>query len=313
MSTEVERPQIAASPYHHPWSATLDEPWRIAWPERWLDKNTRLLAIGSCFAVNFSRWISLHDVQVYRPGWGLHYNPKSILAELRRAAGLPAPEILWRSEGPEGVIWIDGMRHMVTGATRDELLEIRAAIAALGVEAFRDANAFLITLGLSEVWEELVDGEWVTLNRTPPDDLREAGRHRSRFLGAAEARDTINAIIELIREHRGPDVPITFTVSPVPLKETFSMPDSRVANVRSKAVLVTALQEVLDARGGEAVSYFPAYEVFWGGQRGPGLWQRDGRHPTAEAIVTACRYFVDAFARNAADFSAAVPFDVKRV
>lgn len=313
MSTEVERAHVAASPYHHPWTPSLDEPWRVELPERWLDRQTRLLAIGSCFAVNFSRWISLHDVTVYRPGWGLHYNPLSILAELRRAAGDPAPEVLWRSETPEGVVWIDGMRHMVTGTTREELLANRAAIATLGVEAFREANAFLITLGLSEVWEERIDDTWVTLNRTPPDDIREPGRHRSRFLSAVEARAAIAGIVDLIRQHRGRTVPIVFTVSPVPLKETFSMPDSRVANVRSKAVLVTALQEVLDERPGDGVSYFPAYEVFWGGQRGPGLWQRDGRHPMPEAIVTACRHFVDAFARDREAFDRAVPFDVKRV
>ena len=306
------RSMTAASAFHHSWQQSLDEPFQTPAYERWLDKETRLLAIGSCFAVNFSRWISLHDVNVYRPGWGLHYNPRSILAELRRAAGLSAPEILWRSEGPDGVIWIDGMRHMVTGTTREELLENRKRIGALSAEAFGEANALLITLGLSEVWEELVHGQWSTLNRTPPDDLRRAAVHRSRFLTANEVVGTLHHIVDLIRSRRG-NVPITFTVSPVPLKETFSMPDSRVANVRSKAVLLTALHELLDERRDERIAYFPAYEVFWGGQRAPGLWQRDGRHPTAEAIVTACRRFVDAFARNGADFQNEVPFEVKKV
>jgi hypothetical protein len=91
------------------------------------------------------------------------------------------------------------------------------------------------------------------------------------------------------------------------------MPDSRIANVRSKAVLLAALHEVLEQRDDSNIAYFAAYEVFWGGQRGPGLWQRDGRHPTAEAIVTACRRFIEVFARDAAEFAADVPFDVKRV
>lgn len=311
MSTETEA-HIEASAFHHSWSPTLEEPWRHDDTERWLDKGSKLLAIGSCFAANFSRWIAAHDVQVYRPGWGLHYNPRSILAELRGASGGLGPEILWRSENAGGTIWIDGMRHMVTGATLEELLENRRAITALGAQAFVEANAFLVTLGLSEVWEELVDGRWTTLNRTPPDDVRQAGLHRSRFLSASETAATLHQIIDLIRAERG-DVPITFTVSPVPLKETFSMPDCRIANIRSKAVLLTALHEVLEERRDPHVAYFPAYEVFWGGQRGPGLWQRDGRHPTPEAIVIACRRFVDVFARDAADFAAEVPFDVKRV
>jgi hypothetical protein len=300
------------SAYHHSWAPSLEEPWQTEVARPWLDKQTRLFAIGSCFAANFSRWISLHGVQVYMPGWGLHYNPRSILAELRRAVGEPAPEVLWRSEAEDGVIWIDGMRHMVTGTTSEELQELRSRIAGLGVEAFREGNAFLITLGLSEVWEQRVDGVWTTLNRTPPQDVRREGVHRSRFLTASETREAIAGMIALIREHRG-EVQITFTVSPVPLKETFSMPDSRVANVRSKAVLVAALHEVLEELQDPYVSYFPAYEVFWGGLRGPGLWQRDGRHPTAEAIVTACRRFVGAFARDAAEFDTEVPFEVKRV
>jgi hypothetical protein len=303
---------MAASEFHHTWAPSLDEPWRDPTAERWLDKGTRLLAIGSCFAVNFSRWIAAHDVHVFRPGWGFHYNPRSILAELRRAAGETLPDVLWRSEGPDGTIWIDGMRHMVTGATREELIENRNGVAALGAEALAEASAFLITLGLSEVWEQRIEGQWLTLNRTPPDDVRQPGLHRSRFLSASEAAAAIGAIIDLIREHRG-DVPIAFTVSPVPLKETFSMPDSRIANVRSKAVLLTALHEVLEERGDPHIAYFAAYEVFWGGQREAGLWQRDGRHPTPEAIVTACRRFVEVFARDTGEFATDVPFDVKRV
>jgi hypothetical protein len=289
-------------------------PWLLPLePPHWLSKRTKLLAIGSCFAINFSRWISLHGVEVLSAGWGMHYNPATILHELRLAAGEPPKGITWRAIDPDGILTlIDARRHMITGTSDCELEALKHSILSRSRPNFMRATAFLITLGLSEVWEELTDGMWTIVNQIPPPSIFDPAKHRNRTLSVSEAEELIREIILLIRIARGPDPTIVLTVSPVPLRKTASGMDARISNCYSKSVLIAALHSTL-ARRPENVYYFPAYEMFWGVPPAEMLWQHDGRHPTKAAIEYACQQFVQLFAREPQDFSQPVDFTVKQV
>lgn len=287
-----------------------------AWPSKpadhWFSERSVLLGIGSCFAINFSRWISLYGVRVLSPPWGMHYNPATILCELRRAVGNPVTDVIWQSPTETGELFVDAQRHMITGESFSALQEKRQAIIAISSESFNLASAFLITLGLSELWEELVDGAWIPLNQIPPDAVYDPSIHRTRTMNVQEVSANILAIIDIIRSHRGNSVPIIFTVSPVPLRRTATGKDARVANTYSKSVLIAGLHSVLADRQ-DFLFYFPAFELFWGVPSMQYHWQRDGRHPTAAAIEIACRTFVQMFAEDATRFAASIDFTVKAV
>jgi hypothetical protein len=93
----------------------------------------------------------------------------------------------------------------------------------------------------------------------------------------------ISRIVELITAAK-PNARIFCTVSPVPLKRTFSGDDIFVANSLSKATLRTVLVEIAAAQPN--VTYFPSYEAVISG--GDAAWEGDGRHvqrPVVEAIT----------------------------
>lgn len=294
------------------WTGTYDRPWLARGTERFLSKDTRFFAIGSCFAVNFTRWLIAQGLPSRLPEWGLHYNPATIHNELLIASGRGARALVWKvNDRRLGEVYVDCLRHTIFGKTEKELAARRAEIAAAGQSAYREANAVLITLGLGEVWEQATDYGPVVINRAPYPGSPEAERCANRFLSVAEAKGYLMRIVAMIREDKGEDIPIVFTISPIPLKSTGVDYDPQSANCRSKALLLAALHEVIDAdKSGRPLTYFPAFELFFGGPRPFDFWQEDFRHPTAKAVSLVCRKFIELFAKDPAKFDFDIPFAV---
>lgn len=292
------------------WWADAGE-WRHAPAERWLDLDTHLVSIGSCFAVNFSRWIALHGVEVLAPGWGFHYNVFAIRDEIARALGRPAPPRIRWCHQPQGepVRFLDPLRHTISGVSPEDLDALTASIDTRARNALDEASAIIVTLGLSEVWEQRIAGRWLPLNISPPADVFDVSIHRVRMPSVEETIVCILDVVQMLRAARDAFT-IVFTVSPIPLKTTFLMPDVRVANLRSKALLLTAVHEAKERPGGQFL-YFPSFEMFWSRGAASDLWQADRRHPTAAGIEMACKEFVRVFAREPSMFHRAVDFRVK--
>ncbi len=260
-------------------------------PLRFLSKTSCVYSIGSCFAMNMNRWLRFQGFAVPQVAWGIHYNSRTILHELRRAAGQALPDVDWRVARADGtMVYGDALRHCVDAATFDELTAFKAHVAAESRRVFEQADAFFITLGLSDIWETAVDGAPITLNRAPylgVEILNQtcSGSIENRFLTVEECTEDIRQIIALIRQHKGSETPIIFTVSPVPLKHANRGVHPHIANSRSKSTLLAAIYGVLDTRAGDAfVSYFPSYEFFVANPLQMELWQGDDRHPSLDAI-----------------------------
>lgn len=282
---------------------------------RWLDQNTLLFGIGSCFANNVLRWIAQYHIRTATPCWGMHYNPYTILNELNIACHRMGAKITWKAYNRTGkIVYIDALRHTIQASSLAELEETREQIRSVSTEAFQKSTAFVITLGLSEIWEQYDDStkKWTVINRAPPTRPIEKPYLRSRFLSVEETKEIINNIVSTIQSHKRTSAPIVFTVSPIPLKTTTSQLDVQSANLRSKAVLLSALQEYLEAAP-KNVSYFPAYEIFFGGPRSEMLWQHDLRHPRADAIEFVCRQFINCFACDPLEFPEISGFTVPQV
>jgi hypothetical protein len=234
----------------------------------------------------------------------------TILNELRIAAGESANELTWHVYDSDGIkVYVDCLRHTITAPSLDELNVHRALIKATSEEYFAKAEGFLITLGLSEVWEQHREGQAIIINRAPYKRyVDEAPVLANRFLSVAETKTAILKIVQLIRWQKGKSVPIVFTLSPIPLKTTGANYDPLIANVRSKAILGAAMHEVLDEDN--SIAYFPAYEMFHGAPFIDDLWQDDLRHPTTNAISFACNRFIDIFASDRHQFQDEIAFDV---
>lgn len=137
---------------------------------------------------------------------------------------------------------------------------------AYSVEAVRKAltlgDAYVITLGLSEIWYNKSTGQvypsGVNITAYDPDV------HGFRVSTVEENYENLEAIRRLIRTNRG-SVPIVFTLSPVPLEATFRQINCVAANSVSKAILRLALDQLLESNTDDKnLFYFPSYEIVLG-------------------------------------------------
>jgi hypothetical protein len=126
--------------------------------------------------------------------------------------------------------------------------------------AIEQAHVFILTLGLTEIWQDRIDGSVISLPAGPyPNEGGDMGRYEfrvSRFVENLENLERIHAIMNKYN----PSCHILVTVSPVNLWATFRRDrDVISASCNSKSTLRAAADEF--AVNHKNVSYFPAYEM----------------------------------------------------
>jgi len=214
-----------------------------------IDRATRVVAFGSCFAARFAEWLierginaavgdGSEDAIVRNP----LENPLTVAQQFRWAFG---------ELSPEHVVWIDQTKTSIqpTPERRDR---IRTTLEA--------ADVLLITFGIAEYWLDAASGE--PMWRTPLESMYEPARHLHRVATVAEVSQALETI-ERLRAAFLPETKIVFTVSPQKLSGTFRPVSPLTANSASKAVIRAALDEFLrdHPERNRALFYFPSYEM----------------------------------------------------
>jgi hypothetical protein len=251
--------------------------WVPAQP--FITKSAPLTAFGSCFAGHitdyleakgyniFGRHLDIH-AHIIRFGEGM-VNTFSIRQQLEWAAGIRQfPEKMWFGPNKEVAA--------VDPTIREETYQI-----------IRQTEVFIVTLGLSEIWYDKINGEvfW----RAIPADMFDPDRHGFRITSVQENYDNLLAIIAVIRKLRS-DARIIFTLSPIPLVATFRPVSCLTANSVSKAILRVAIDQVMREHGSDGgLFYFPSYEIIKDGFIDP--FRDDNRHPKPEVIEVVMRTF----------------------
>lgn len=229
-----------------------------------------------------------------------HYTPLSILQELRRSLhsaypqletclpkGLPCrSEFFIQSALRDGdkvkPIYHDPARRLVYAETSDHLKEISDVISLAVATGMLKAKVFVITLGLIEqFFKDLTHGRrlWFNQHLTYGGmrPLRsEQSAAESLYLNVEFVKDALNEIIQTIRSISS--APVLFTVSPVPLDRTVRKGMNIIeANWLSKATLLVATREFVEANSDNNIYYFPSYEIV--ASYGVSAFQsRDSRH-----------------------------------
>ena len=254
--------------------------WQPAAP--FISKDTPVVAFGSCFAGHVSRYLRERGFNIL--GKGLRRNAYII----RFGEGMVntfaiRQQFEWAFEGRG---FNEGLWHDKGG----ELLRPEPEVREQTLDIFRSAEAFILTLGLSEVWYDKETGEvfW----RAIPSDAFDPQRHGFRVSSVDENLDNLRAILRIIRTHR-PEAKVIFTLSPVPLIATFRPVSCISANSVSKAVLRVAVDELMrENRADDRLFYFPSFEIVTGYFRDP--YTRDNRHVRPRVVQT----IMEAFARH---------------
>ncbi len=253
----------------------------------------KISAMGSCFARNFNRWLIHHRYTDREQPWDILYNPFSIHKELERLYS-PVPleshvlkEISVSGEGR----FRDPWRTWLVAKTKEELQSLNSKFDQKAKSHLQNTSAFIITLGLSEVWCPAANPE-IVLNQVPTGSIRiNKGAWVERFATTIEVQHALIQSVNVVRTHISDKCPIIFTLSPIPLKFTASQLSIREANNLSKATLLVALRQLLQERSD--VGYFPSYEIAQAltERSGGNAWQADKRHVTAEVVDTICQTF----------------------
>lgn len=213
------------------------------------------------------------------------YNAYSVLQEIERILGLwtPAEDDWWQVEGRLQCPY----RRMVFADTPETYARICGELDRVLRDGFAAADHFIFTFGMTEVFVNRASGK--VANQKPGYGYG-GGRDETdyRRVGFAENMAVIGRIVELITRHK-PDARIFMTVSPVPLKRTFSGEDIFVANSLSKSTLRAVLGEL--AAMHQNVVYFPSYEAVT--SSGDSAWAADGRHVQRPVVEAITRTFVE--------------------
>lgn len=254
-------------------------------------KGTRVVSMGSCFATEIRKHLVRRgyatDASV--PPWGLVYNSFCARQELQRFTyGFDPVERWWEVDGAlhdpyrRGVVWTNEDER------ERELFEYVGAATAL----LRDADVFVLTLGLAEVWSSRADG--AVFWQVPPAGVRDPDSKHDFWLSTVEDNRDELEIVSAYVETLAPAIPIIVTVSPVPLRATFTEENVVVANARSKATLVLAAAEFAQAH--DDVFYFPSYEIATA--TSPNPYEKDNRHVTDETVEAIMRVFFATYAED---------------
>lgn len=263
--------------------------------------------MGSCFArevelalSRFGRTV-LSKVEADSPiafrrgGYTNRYNTASMLNELEFALGLKEYNQASIIEANrENHTFMDLHSHPAGGfCSFDDTLVRRQAIQSL-FSKIREADVFICTLGLTEVWFDHETGEYINVSPTTlglkdyyPD------RFEFRVLDFNDNMENLEKIHHIARKHLKSDLKIVVTVSPVPLLATFSGRDVVRANAFSKSTLRSCAESWVYAHPGE-IDYFPSYEMAMNSNRDV-VWQEDLVHVSKPFVREIMRTFLSAF------------------
>jgi len=272
----------AAHPVHH------FETWQV-WPGSYsnpptdgnfpdrenyglsIDRRTPIASMGSCFAREIRRRLlqreyhyiteeTHHPAAVHASAaWERLYNTFSMRQVFEYTFEEWQPELRWW-ESPRSHVIQDPYRRIIKYDTLEaaewdfkrHLIHSRRALTK--------ARLLILTLGLTEIWEDRVDGAVICLPSGPyVNEGGDMGRYRFRVSRYGENLENLERIHGIMARHN-PQCRLMVTVSPVHLWATFRRDaDAITASCNSKSTLRAVADEF--AAGHDNVFYFPAFEM----------------------------------------------------
>jgi hypothetical protein len=262
------------------------------------DESATVFTIGSCFARSIEEALAVHGVRLPTQRFAVPQDewparPNGLLNEF--TPGAIAQRIVSALHSkpsdpgtifPHGELFTDLLLPGGADVTYERAVQRRQEI----FDIYRDlahSQVAIITLGYIESWYDRETRSY--LNRLPPREVAEAnpGRFEFQCCDVEESMRLLDPAFDLLAS-RG--IRTVLTVSPVPIRFTFTASDCVTANEYSKSVLRVCAQQ-LSRRPG--VDYFPSYEIV----RSAGLpryWE-DNAHVREDFVTEITAYMVGAY------------------
>jgi hypothetical protein len=251
-----------------------------------VDKDTRVIAFGSCFAKEVTKRLKAKGVNVFTVE--SVKIPVVFAYSAFNTTFAMQQQLEWVFEGrkPDDSVWWDNVAKKKISCIEGQRYESR--------EAVKLADLFILTLGLSEVSYNKETGSvfWYAIPATAYDPVV----HRKRISTVQENYDSLNSIWTILKKNN-PNAKVVFSLSPVPLQASFRSTSSVSSNVTSKAILRVAVDEFVRDHPenlNKDLFYWPSYEI--AKEYFDNCYKDDNRHVSDEAVDVIMdqfmRYFV---------------------
>lgn len=236
-----------------------------------IDKTVPLASIGSCFTREIKEILLAdgYNFLVEESGkaaarhasaaWERVYSTFSLRQIFEYTFDDWKPALRWWKAPETGRIQ-DPYRRIVLYNTIEEAQTDFSAHCAASRRIIEQAAVLILTLEMTEIWEDITDGSVISLPAGPY--VAEGGdmsRYRFRVSRFHENRENMKRIMGFMNRHN-PDCRIILMVSPVHLWTTFREDEDVItAGCNSKSTLRAVADEC--AALYKNVLYFPAYEI----------------------------------------------------
>jgi hypothetical protein len=279
-------------------------------PRPLIDQRSKVLALGSCFALRVKEWLQSNGYGVLNEGDlgpydirgrrefdpRIYYNTFCIRYEFERAAGqfVQGEDDIWEPHQNSLRVYQDPYRRMLAAEDRDVLWQRIREVDDRMRRHILEADCVIITLGLTEVFFQQHNGNAIC---AAPGYSGGGGIGcEFRCTEYPENFANMQRVVEILHE-LNPKAQLIVTVSPVPLAATWGGVDHCIANTESKSTLRAVAGALV--RKYEYVHYFHSYELVMQAQLHE-VFKEDGRHVLPEYVAGIMGDFERAFVRGAA-------------
>ena len=238
-----------------------------------IDYDSKIVSLGSCFAVNMAEKLDYFKFQNVCNPFGILFHPLAIEKFIDFAVSekeFTDKDIFFHNE-----LWHCFDAHSdLSNSDKEELLVSLNTIVQSTRMALEQASLIIITYGTAWVYKNVESSENVANCHKLPQNQFEKS-----ILSTATIQKSIENTIDLI-EKVNPNCSIIFTISPVR-----HIKDGFVENQWSKANLVTSIHQVLRNEHFKLnTEYFPSYEIMMDELRDYRFYGEDMLHPNQVAI-----------------------------
>lgn len=238
-----------------------------------IDYTSKIVSIGSCFAVNMAEKLDYFKFQNNCNPLGILFHPLAIEKLIDFAVSVKQfteNDIFYHND-----LWHCFDVHSdLSNSSKDELLESLNAIVKSTNQQITESTHFIITYGTSWVYRN-IESDSIVANCHKVLQKQ----FKKELLSVEEVKKSIANTIKLIHAVN-PNCTIIFTVSPVR-----HIKDGFVENQVSKANLISALYSALRVpTSGAERAYFPSYEIMMDELRDYRFYAEDMLHPNQVAI-----------------------------
>jgi len=236
-----------------------------------IDYYSKIMSLGSCFAVNISEKLDYFKFQNSCNPFGILFHPLAIEKLISYAVEkkiFTEADIFFHDER-----WHFYNAHSdLSNADPIELLAVLNGIIQSTQKQLTEVTHVIITYGTAWVYRNIESNEIVANCHKVPQKQFE-----KQLLSTDVIHNSIHKTIDLIQSIN-PEARIIFTVSPVR-----HIKDGFVENQWSKSSLIAAIQQILSAKS-EILNYFPSYEIMMDELRDYRFYAEDMLHPNQVAI-----------------------------